>query len=263
MPRPRRRSRGTRSRSPHRRVALEQAAPRAISAGSISGSSPCTLTTIVVGASPSSCGRFGEAVGAGRVVGARHDRVEAVRARRQRDARVVGGDDDARARRLPRARSATRTTIGLPRDVGERLARQARRRVARRDEDRERVGRSALTSRSFPFLGRELARLVLEHHRNAVADRIGEPVRLRDELLRARGRRSSGPLRDRAHEDLKQLGIHEFVHDQCDERAVERARTGRYQQRVVGECARILPRPSRSSGSRARAGELESAAMKR
>ncbi len=79
---------------------------------------------------------LGQAVGARRVIGARHARRDAVRDDRIAHALVVGGDDDAR-------RAACQRALGhahdhrLAGDVGQRLARQARRRVARRNQDGE------------------------------------------------------------------------------------------------------------------------------
>ena len=106
---PRRRSGGTRC---HRRIGALRPAGRAtrrISAGSSSGSSPCTLTTISSSSSPSSA-----AASARRSVpvawSARVMTASTPCARDgSGDARIVGGDDHARAHRLPaRARPPER-----------------------------------------------------------------------------------------------------------------------------------------------------------
>src|SRR5271167_422791 len=100
------------------------------------------------------------------------------------------------------ARSATRTTIGLPTISSSGLP---GRRV-----DAKRAGiRTVKLTRSFSLVFRRLepARLLLEHHRNPVADRVGEPRRFGDQFLplpiideRALGHR--------ADENFKQLGVH-------------------------------------------------------
>src|SRR5437773_8322018 len=110
---------------------------------------------------------------------------------------------------LASARSATRTTIGFPAMSASGLP--GRRVDAQRAGIRtvniveERFTRSFL--QLFAFLRRELARLLLEHHRNAIANRIGQSRRLGDQFLPVAvvDQRSFG---DRADEHLKQLGIH-------------------------------------------------------
>ena len=84
-------------------------APRtaSIRAGSISGSSPCTLTTSASSASAELGAGFGQPVAAAGVVGAGQQCLDAVRAAGLENALVVGGDQHARARRLHR-------TLGHP-----------------------------------------------------------------------------------------------------------------------------------------------------
>lgn len=54
------------------------------------------------------------------------------------------------------------------------------------------------------YFGRiELACLVLEHHRNAVADVVGQPICLAHEFLFGLAV-EQGPLADRAYQDIKQ-----------------------------------------------------------
>src|SRR5690242_12976626 len=76
--------------------------------------------------------------------------------------------------------------------------------------------RSMLTSRcrarassllSHLFLGLQLARLILEHDRDVVFDWISEPARAADQLLLGL-LVQQGALAQRAHEDVKQLGVH-------------------------------------------------------
>ena len=114
-------------------------AMRRISAGSSSGSSPCTLTTI----SSSRQARALVAASARRSVpvgwsatGQAHRRCRA-RGDGLLHTRVVGGDDHARRAALHRALRNPHHHR-LAGDVGQRLARQARRRVARGNEDGER-----------------------------------------------------------------------------------------------------------------------------
>src|SRR5690242_5479673 len=78
--------------------------------------------------------------------------------------------------------------------------------------ERMRAGMTTLKARrsSSGFLvGRERARLVLEHHGDVVLHREGEPVGLAHQLggvLLPRER----ALAEGAHQDFKQLGIHRF-----------------------------------------------------
>jgi hypothetical protein len=81
-------------------------------------------------------GRLREAVGARGMVGAGHDGIAAVRARRGGDALVVGRDPHRGRAALPRALGDAHHHR-LAGDVGERLARQPARRVARGNEDGE------------------------------------------------------------------------------------------------------------------------------
>src|SRR5690349_24399592 len=67
--------------------------------------------------------------------------------------------------------------------------------------------RDAAQRRSNFLFGRELARLVFEHHRNIVLDRICEPARAADQLFFG-FLVDQWTLAQRAHEDIKQLGVH-------------------------------------------------------
>ena len=219
--------------------AASNAAMLRISAGSSSGSSPCTLTTISSSASPSataaSASRSVPVAWSWRVM---HAAMPYVRDRRAH-ALVVGGHHDARRAALQRALGHPHDHR-LARDVGERLARQPRRRVPRGNQDRKRHrGQRCL-------FGGKPPRLLLQHHRNAVADRIREARRLRDELLLL-AIVDERTLGHRAHQHLKQFGIH----GSCSPRGrpargrASRARGGTNSARRRSE--RILPRPSASS----------------
>src|SRR5581483_8892934 len=110
-----------------------------------------------------------------------------------------------------RARCATRTTIGLPAMStsglpGKRL-------------EAYRAGMSATNGGTaafaltcacalFAFLRRELARLVLEHHRNAIADGVGKTRRLGHELL-ALLVVDERTLGHGTHQNFQELGIHD------------------------------------------------------
>ena len=120
----------------------------------------------------------------------------------------------------------------LAADVGERLARQARRGVARGNEDGEHPSPAAACG-SRSLLRPELARLVLEHHRNAVADRIGEACRTSRSAPGARGRRRADPW------SPGRRGFQAVWHPRIFSSTMRptsagssRARTGRYQQRA-------------------------------
>jgi hypothetical protein len=98
---------------------------------------------------------FGDAIGAGSVVGARHQRRVAVRAHRRADALVVG-------RHVHRGRAALRRLLAHAHhhrpagEVGERLAGKTTRAEARRDDDVElhpkssSAGSSRASSSSIP-----------------------------------------------------------------------------------------------------------------
>ena len=227
--------RGCRSRA--RAVLITQsvrsassAAQASISAGSISGSSPCTLTTISSSPRPSSSARLGDAVAAGGVAGARQQRGDAVCGARGDDLGVVGGDDDAR-------RAAT------PLRAGRRGRSSARRRcrrapcaagASRRGGPGSRTTNGTRQSRTLAAggvgagLAAERARLAFEHHRNAVADREGQPVGIADELLAIVLRRPpmlQRALAERADQQVKQARFHAG-------RSVRRRRQQRQQRRV-------------------------------
>ena len=104
------------------------------SCGSMSGSSPCTFTTISSSAeaqqlAPPRRGGRCRSGASGEVV----HTFAAARARRHRAISWWSVAITTSSAPLARARSATHATSGLPRDVGEHLARQARRAHARRD----------------------------------------------------------------------------------------------------------------------------------
>src|SRR4029450_2585740 len=101
------------------------------------------------------------------------------------------------------------------------------------------------------FFGRQAPRLFLEHHRNAVAYRIREARGLRHELLLVAVVHER-PLGHGAHEKAKQLGIHGSCAPRR-RRVTDRRRRGSADTRSARpRTRRILPRPSGSSGSRAR-----------
>ena len=126
--------------------------------------------------------------------------------------RAAGVRRCARRRRRPRrarrrdcaARWATRTTIGRPAMSASGLS-------GRRVEA-SRAGIRTVKPGTMRGAGAELfvgqrARFFLEQHRDAVADRVGEPGAARDELLLAR-RPVQRPLGHGADEQFKQLGVH-------------------------------------------------------
>src|SRR5208282_2946395 len=143
---------------------------------------------------------------------------------------------------LARARSATRTTIGLPRISSSGLP-------GRRVEAKRAGISTVKLTEDFLLVFRRLepARLLLQHHRNPVANRVGQPRRPGDELLPL-------PIVDertlghRADENLKQLGVHGLTFP------VARPARGRCAPGSAGtsnagrRTRRILPHPSRSSG---------------
>jgi len=74
---------------------------------------------------------LGQSIGAGCVIGAREDGFDAVSCDDVDDALVVGRDHDPCRTPLARARSATRNHHRLAADIGQGLAGEPRRRVAR------------------------------------------------------------------------------------------------------------------------------------
>src|SRR4051812_12489116 len=124
---------------------------------------------------------------------------------------------------LERARSATRTIIGRP-------ARSASILPGNR-VDACRAGmtteNSVIAERDWKsqfLVGRELARVVLEHDGDAVLDRISEAVGFADEFL-PRLEINQRPLANRAHQDIEQLGVHltlsDFLHNQFTQRRLD------------------------------------------
>ena len=137
---------------------------------------------------------LGEAVGARGMRGRGGADAPAERRHRVRDLGVVGRDHHLLGAAL-RGPLGDPGDHGLAGDVGEHLARQARRAQARRDDDLEGEG---LHRRGAPqrfFFGAELPRLFLEHDGDVVAHREGEPVGAADELVRPRGGGPGGPCR--------------------------------------------------------------------
>ena len=122
-------------------------ASRSSAAGSICGSSPCKLITTSAG----QVGRdFGDAVGAGCVIGSRHDGAAAEPAHRVEDPLVVGGDDHLRG--TPGALGALVDVLdqvlpGLPQ---ERLPGQPRRREPGRDDDGDLHGPTSVPEWEIP-----------------------------------------------------------------------------------------------------------------
>src|SRR5439155_21808623 len=108
---------------------------------------------------------------------------------------------------LASARSATRTTIGFPAMSASGLPGK---RV-----DAQRAGMRTVNTRSlrhsflqlFAFLRRELARLLLQHDGDAVANRIGETRGSRNQLLLG-AVVDQRPFGDGANEHFEQLVIH-------------------------------------------------------
>src|SRR6185312_17041379 len=57
------------------------------------------------------------------------------------------------------------------------------------------------------FLGGQLARVLFEHDRNVILDRICEPTRFADQLFFGFAV-EEWPLAQRAHENIKKFGVH-------------------------------------------------------
>ena len=117
------------------RAQRRRATARMPAAGA-NGSSPCRFTTMVSSRPAGDARAFGEAIGAGRVVGRGHRDAHAAVAQRVGDALVVGGDPDlARAGRERAARDMQHQRLAA--EQAQRLARQARGGVARGNGDDE------------------------------------------------------------------------------------------------------------------------------
>ena len=106
---------------------------------------------------------------------------------------------------------------------------------------------------SLALFGREPARLVFQHHRDAVADRIGEARRLRHQLLALaivdeRRPWSPGKPGFRAVWRPREL----LASHALDQRRIDVAPRPADTSSARRRSACILPRPSRSSGSRRR-----------
>src|SRR5512146_1045300 len=106
------------------------------------------------------------------------------------------------------------------------------------------------------FFGRvELARVVLEHHRDAVLYRVGQPIGLAHELARflAIDERA---LAQRADEDFEQSWINGGAHQASPGASYRKRdrepRSPGTPSAAVSRSACILPRPSRSSRSATR-----------
>src|SRR5690606_35351766 len=115
------------------------------------------------------------------------------------------------------ARSTTRITIGLPamsasglpgsRVEAKRAGMMTRKAVmAGRSLRRADLANGRASAQRVHFLGGQLQRLVLQHHRDAVADREGQAVRLADQVLLVLAV-IERPLADPAHEDVKPSGV--------------------------------------------------------
>src|SRR3990170_5646438 len=107
----------------------------------------------------------------------------------------------------------------------------------------------ALTSRHF-LVGRQLARLVFEHDRNAVLHRVGEAVGLAHELgsLLAVDELA---LAQRADQDFKQPWVyatHSFFPGASRRTRDRAARSPEAPTSWDAQRGAILPRPSRSAG---------------
>ena len=159
-------------------------------------------------AQPKRVGRLGQPIGAGFMLRRRKHGDDAMGLAGRDDLITVGRDHDAvgpgRLRALRDADHHRRAA-----DVGERLARQSGRRQPRRDDDdKTHETAAAGDGRSAPeFVQGDLAGLGLEHHRDAVADRIRKGVGLADKFLRILVK-IERPLADRAYEDVKQPVVH-------------------------------------------------------
>ncbi len=126
-------------------------------AGSIVGRSPCTLTTVSTAPSRvERLQRLEDAVGAGLVVGARHHRLEAVRARPLRRLLGVSVATTTRPSPLSAARARDMDDHRHAGDVGQRLARQPRRGHAGGDQDEVRHGRRGGSGRALPKVAKGL-----------------------------------------------------------------------------------------------------------
>ena len=119
---------------------------------------------------------LGDTVGAGSMIWRGHADLEAVRTHRVGHALVVGRDPDSAAP-LCTACSATRTTMGLPPISASGLPGRRVEAYAGGDDDLE----AAFTS--LDFFRRQLARLIFQHHRNVILDRIGQATGLADQFL--------------------------------------------------------------------------------
>src|SRR5947209_6957919 len=149
---------------------------------------------------------------------------------------------------LATARSATRTTMGLPQMSASGFP--GRRVDAQRAGIRTvNVATAPLGSslrQLFALLRRQLPRFLFQHDRDPVANRVSEASGLRNQLLffAIVDQRTLG---HRADEHFKQLGIHEFFRER-DRR--EGDRVGRAPADTKSDrrrMPRILPRPFRSS----------------
>ena len=188
------------------------AAQASISAGSISGSSPCTLTTISSSPRPSSAHASarrslpvawrGAVSSAATPCAAQAATISAssaattTRARLRRARRAARRARSSARRRCRRAACAAGASTPAAPGPGRRTARVESRRRGRRRRRR---------------LAAERARLALEHHRNAVAHRERQPVGMADQLLAIVLRRPpmlQRPLAERADQQVKQASFH-------------------------------------------------------
>src|SRR6266852_5847111 len=162
---------------------------------------------------PESLDNLRDPIGAGGVVAAGHYGMMAVPLYSRCDVAVVGGY-------VHLARAAFARPLGyahdhgLAPDIRERLPREPAGRETRRDDGGEGhakdLRRPPPRSLAYFFLGGQLSRFLLEHHRNIVPNRKRESVGLADEfrLCPAVHQRS---LANRADENVKQSRVHEFV----------------------------------------------------
>ena len=181
-------------RSMRRGSAASVAAAWSISCGGRNGSSPWTLTTMTESAHPRATATAAtrSVPDARRRIGQHGDRRGGIPwvMHRGCNARIVRRDQHFGCRARAGALDDT-LDHRPPRDVEQGLARQTRRAEARRNDDAE-LHDQSLSSGSSAASG---ARLVLEHHRNAVAHRKREPVAAADEHAGSRDASATAPCK--------------------------------------------------------------------
>ena len=171
---------------------------------------------------------LGQAVGAAAMIGAGHDHLGAKGLAGGGDTLVVRGDQDLRRRRGLGA-LINMPDQGLTRDLQQGLTRQARSRVARRDDDLE--GQAGHRQRIYPpssqapfrprsrltpphsslghlFIGGQFPRLLLQHDRDIVTDGEGQTIGAADQLRRGLIKMREAPCREGTDQDIQEFLIH-------------------------------------------------------